>query len=75
MATITESLIESGKSDNGAWSMDQLAIIGVEWPPLKGWKKQVVGKHINDNDAERFVKIKNLHLKNQHDQKQLNLEL
>lgn len=64
MAKITENLIEMGMSDKKAWSRAQLALIGVEWPPLKGWKSRIIGKEISEADAEKFVKLNNSHLKN-----------
>ena len=41
--TITVNWIAAGESGQGGWNQDQLAIIGVPWPPRKGWKDRAVG--------------------------------
>jgi hypothetical protein len=55
MVTITNELIESGKSAAGGYSKAQLALLGVTWPPLSGWKKRVIGSQITSDEAARFV--------------------
>lgn len=62
MTTVTEELIEQGKSSNGGWSMGQLALLGVPWPPQRGWKAQVIGKTIRSEDAAEFARLKDQHL-------------
>lgn len=42
--------------------MDQLRILGVEWPPGNNWKQRVIGKEIGDQLAEVFVSLKDKHL-------------
>jgi len=37
-----EQLIDSLKSENGGWSKASLAKLGVEWPPKKGWRKELI---------------------------------
>jgi hypothetical protein len=64
MVTITDDLIEGGKSAVGGYSKAQLALLGVTWPPLRGWKKGIVGKQITKDAATRFLtdgggKVKN----------------
>lgn len=55
MVTITDELIESGKSAAGGYSKSQLALLGVAWPPVSGWKKQAIGSQITSDAAARFV--------------------
>lgn len=59
---ITNTLIEAGKSDSGAWSRKQLGLIGVPWPPLRGWRSRIVGEEITQEDADKFIAIRNCHL-------------
>ena len=42
MPVITLDIIEKGKTSNGGYTKRQLEIIGVEWPPHKGWKKEFI---------------------------------
>jgi hypothetical protein len=54
---ITKQFLESGMSNPGAWTREQLELIGVSWPPRKGWKKQLIGKEISPWDAELFLSL------------------
>jgi len=55
---ITEELLKRGTSRNGGWNKEQLEILGVSWPPIKGWKYRIIGQNISDKDAERFLKLR-----------------
>lgn len=41
---VTEELIESKRNENGAFTAESLAEIGVKWPPRNGWQKEILGK-------------------------------
>jgi hypothetical protein len=56
---ITDEWITAGMSDRGGWSKAQLAILGVAWPPVTGWKQRVKGRLIPQAEAERFVALRN----------------
>lgn len=36
--------IESLKTVNGGWTRESLKSLGVEWPPRKGWKAELLEK-------------------------------
>lgn len=63
--TITPSLIAALQSGNGGWSRDALAILGVAWPPRKGWRTKVIGKRVKilqgslDAALERAQNVRN----------------
>ncbi len=54
---ITEELIAAGTSERGGWSKRQLALLGVDWPPVGGWKKSIIGRPISEEDAEEFLRL------------------
>jgi len=39
---ITEEEIESRKTEKGGWTKSTLAEWGVQWPPVKGWKHEIL---------------------------------
>lgn len=41
-----KTTLKDGVSPNGAWNKAQLAVLGVPWPPLKGWKDKLVRKGV-----------------------------
>jgi hypothetical protein len=57
MPLITKEIIEKAKSINGGWSASQLKVIGVEWPPKKGWKEKVIREMVvvNDEQLKQFL--------------------
>ena len=49
---ITDKFIVQGISKNGGWTRAQLELLGVEWPPTRGWKGRIIGNELSDSDAE-----------------------
>ena len=43
---ITDKYIEKNKTANGGFTKDILKEWGVDWPPQKGWRKNLIGKKI-----------------------------
>ena len=60
---ITRNLLNSGASGAGGWTKEQLALLGVVWPPVSGWPGRIIGTEISDADAERFVALRGHKLK------------
>lgn len=60
---LTHELIEAGRSDHGGWSREQAQLLGVGWPLLRGWKRGAVGRRIARADYDRFLALRNAHLK------------
>ena len=56
--TIDMALILAGQTERGGWNKSQLELIGVSWPPTKGWIHLVLGRQISCNDASEFVRLK-----------------
>lgn len=57
---ITRTLIERGCTGRGGWNKDQLTILGIEWPPPKHWKLDLVmnERYITQEESRRFVELK-----------------
>ena len=62
---ITKELLDKGKSSRGAWSNKQVKLLGEPNGMIDnhGWQRRVLGRYISDVDAERFVLLKDAHLK------------
>lgn len=52
---ITARWIHAHKTKNGAWTRRQLAAIGIDWPPEKGWIGRVLGREISEDQRRTFV--------------------
>ena len=61
---VTTELLEQGKSIRGAWSNKQLRALGLNkgfnWN--KGWKLQLIGKEVNQEQIDKFLSLKDKHL-------------
>lgn len=56
---VSPEMLAAGRSAAGGWTREQLALIGVPWPPPKGWQKDVCrNKLIRKKDAEFFAERK-----------------
>lgn len=44
---ITQELIEAARTPAGGFSAARLWLLGVSWPPKKGWRKRIEGKPIS----------------------------
>lgn len=39
------------------WTARQLKLLGVSWPPQKGWLSQLEGTEISEDDAREFERL------------------
>lgn len=63
MLTLTDNLIRAGQTNNGGWNKKQLHLLGISWPPTKGWKLKVIGQEITEEHYEEFLSLKNKRFK------------
>lgn len=56
---ITEAFLEKHKTKRGAYTKAQMELIGVSWPPKKGWKEKVIGRELTKEQEREFIKAKN----------------
>lgn len=55
---LTKQMIEEGISSKGGYNKKQLEILGVEWPPQKGWKSALIGTMISKKQYQNFLNAK-----------------
>ena len=62
---IDADLLAAGLSDRNGYSKEQrkLLPLKVVWPPKKGDIQRLIGKKISKKNADKFVELKNKHLK------------
>lgn len=52
---ITEKwLMDHATKHGSGWTREQLRLIGVAWPPPRGWKRAMIGVHVAEDLARRF---------------------
>lgn len=61
---LTETMLNNGKSIRGAWSNKQLRILGLRkgFNFNKGWKSQLIGSQITEQQYKDFLELKDKHL-------------
>ena len=50
--------IELGQSNEGGWNRAQLQVVGVDWPPIKGWKDRLCGEEFTQEQLNQFLTLK-----------------
>lgn len=55
-------MIQDGRSRRGGWSERQFVLLGVPYPPQKGWRKTILGKEFKEEVIKEFLKLKDRHL-------------
>jgi len=60
---ITEEYLESLRTKKGGYTKKNLKKLGINWPPRKGWKKQLIGKQIFKRAKKPIQKRKHQALK------------
>lgn len=58
MLRLTREMIFAGASSAGGWNRPQLALIGVPWPPVKGWVSARIGSQIDEQSYCKFLALK-----------------
>lgn len=56
---VTKEWLESGMKSGVGIKKSQCEILGLSYPPLKGWKKKVIGMIITKEQSEAFLELKN----------------
>jgi hypothetical protein len=46
-----EHIIESNKTPKGGWTRDTLQMWGINWPPPKGWKNDLIESGTDDKPS------------------------
>ena len=62
LVCLSEEDFDSAISSRGGFSREQLGILGVSFPPKKGWKKKLVGSMVCPFDRDAFIALKDEHL-------------
>lgn len=52
---ITNEWLDLHRTAHGAWSAAQLNVLGIKWPPPRGWKRYVCGMELSDESARAFI--------------------
>lgn len=60
MFEVTEDWVKANRSGKGGWNRQQLELLGVKWPPIRGWLNETVGRQITDVDKQRFESLQGL---------------
>lgn len=63
---LTEKIFELGKSDRGGFNSAQMLVFGLakEELKVKGWKRKIIGKDFPKETIDKFIKLRNVHIKN-----------
>ncbi len=55
---LTKELIHSVKNGTGGWNKPQLELLGVKWPPPKGWIERLAGTEIEEGKFTQILSLR-----------------
>jgi hypothetical protein len=55
---LSKEFLDSLRTPNGGYTSTVLKLLGVDWPPIKGWKQRIIGKFISAENYEELNRIK-----------------
>lgn len=55
---ITKDFLEKGMKRGIGATSTQIKLLGLSYPPMKGWKKSMIGKEIDAEKAELYLSLK-----------------
>jgi len=56
---ITNDFLLNIRTKKGGYTKRQLEILDIDWPPIKDWKKTIIGNIINQNQYDELLEISN----------------
>jgi hypothetical protein len=59
---INKSQIKEAKSLNFGYSKKQIEVLGLNWPPIKGWTNRILLIDLKEEQILQFINLKNEHL-------------
>lgn len=65
MITLSHRCLHEAASNNGGWNKAQLALLGIEWPPVQGWLRSLVGKEVSDQTWGQVMALRGVKPKEQ----------
>jgi hypothetical protein len=66
MFRITKQWLNAHKTESGGVTKAQIILLGIDWPPPRGWMSRLEGCQISDDDRSRFELGKHIKLVKQH---------
>ena len=54
---ITEEWIVKNKTPNGGYNKKQFEILGIQYPPKKGWKDEIIGLELSEKKVKDFENV------------------
>lgn len=58
---LTKAILQQARTPRGGYTREQLALIGIAWPPVKGWPMRVLGKDFPAETIEKLFARNRLH--------------
>lgn len=60
MIKLTHKLIHDAARNYCGWNKTQLQLLGVPWPPRKGWLSALIGKEVSEETIARVFAVRGL---------------
>lgn len=57
---LTREILHSAGTSNCGFNREQLYLLGVDWPPVKGWLSGLVGREVSDETWQMVLQLKSI---------------
>lgn len=54
---VTEKFLSAGASAASGYTRRQIELLGLDWPPPRGWKNTIIGAVISEDAAAKFLRL------------------
>lgn len=55
---VSKKLLMNHRTERGAWTRAQFKVLGLPWPPTKGWQQRIIGKELTKEELDEFIRCK-----------------
>ena len=55
---LTREILHSAGTNGIGFNRQQLILLGVQWPPVKGWLTRLIGREISDETWQKVLAFK-----------------
>jgi hypothetical protein len=55
---VTRQFLLDNATIRGSWTRAQLNVLGIGWPPAKGWQERIEGYELSDREVDQFKRYR-----------------
>lgn len=57
---LTREILHTAATNYAGWNKQQTDLLGVPWPPKKGWLSALIGKEVSEETWQKVIAVRGL---------------